>query len=122
MYKEFDKLRLDPFETTSNPSFRFLTGRHKRPWWPFPGVQRAAGSEVPSTDRGRRHRQDTDAACAYLFNSRASRLEFLLQILDMYRLSTRAVLWVSTRLRDARLHFTARPPAFREALARNGTC
>src|SRR5437868_7072451 len=88
MYKEFYRLRLNPFEMTPDPSFLFLTRRHQEALMAlYYGVQRRKGFVALTGDVGTgktllircllRMLKDSDIACAYIFNSRLSTLEFL---------------------------------------------
>ena len=88
MYKQFYKLRLNPFEITPDPSFLFLTNRHREALIAlYYGVQRRKGFVTLTGDVGTgktllircllRMLRDSDIACAYVFNSRLSTLEFL---------------------------------------------
>jgi general secretion pathway protein A len=88
MYKEFYKLRLNPFEITPDPSFLFLTKRHQEALIAFYyGVQRRKGFVALTGDIGAgktllircllRMIEDSHIACAHVFNSRLSTLEFL---------------------------------------------
>ena len=88
MYKEFYKLRLNPFEITPDPSFLFLTRRHQEALIAlYYGVQRRRGFVALTGDVGTgktllircllRMLKESDIACAYVFNSRLSTLEFL---------------------------------------------
>ncbi len=88
MYKEFYKLRLNPFEITPDPSFLFLTRRHQEALIAlYYGVHRRKGFLALTGDVGTgktllvrcllRMLKDSDIACAYVFNSRLSTLEFL---------------------------------------------
>ena len=88
MYKEFYKLRLNPFEITPDPSFLFLTRRHQEALIAlYYGVHRRKGFLALTGDVGTgktllvrcllRMLKDSDFACAYVFNSRLSTLEFL---------------------------------------------
>src|SRR5881394_378938 len=88
MYKEFYRLRLNPFEMTPDPSFLFLTGRHQEALIAlYYGVHRRKGFLALTGDVGTgktllvrcllRMLKDSDIACAYVFNSRLSTLEFL---------------------------------------------
>jgi general secretion pathway protein A len=88
MYKEFYKLRLNPFEITPDPSFLFLTKRHQEALGAlYYGVHRRKGFLALTGDVGTgktllirclfRLLKDSDMACAYVFNSRLSTLEFL---------------------------------------------
>src|SRR5256884_7695268 len=88
MYKEFYKLRLNPFEITPDPSFLFLTGRHQEALIAlYYGVHRRKGFLALTGDVGTgktllvrcllRMLKDTDIACPYVLNGRLSTLEFL---------------------------------------------
>ena len=88
MYKEFYKLRLNPFEIAPDPSFLFLTRRHQEALLAlYYGVHRRKGFVALTGDVGTgktllircllRMLKDNDTACAYVFNSRLSTLEFL---------------------------------------------
>jgi general secretion pathway protein A len=88
MYKEFYKLQLNPFEITPDPSFLFLTRRHQEALIAlYYGVQRRKGFVALIGDIGTgktllircllRMIKDGDIACAQVFNSRLSTLEFL---------------------------------------------
>jgi type II secretory pathway predicted ATPase ExeA len=88
MYKEFYKLQLNPFEITPDPSFLFLTRRHQEALIAlYYGVQRRRGFVALTGEVGTgktllircllRMLKDSDIACAYVFNSRLSTLEFL---------------------------------------------
>ena len=88
MYKEFYRLRLNPFEMTPDPSFLFLTRRHQEALLAlYYGVHRRKGFVALTGDVGTgktllircllRMLKDNDTACAYVFNSRLSTLEFL---------------------------------------------
>jgi type II secretory pathway predicted ATPase ExeA len=88
MYKEFYQLRLNPFEITPDPSFLFLTRRHREALVAlYYGVQRRKGFVALTGDVGTgktllircllRMVKDSDIACALVFNSRLSTLEFL---------------------------------------------
>ena len=88
MYKEFYQLRLNPFEMTPDPSFLFLTRRHREALIAlYYGVQRRKGFVALTGDVGTgktlltrcllRMLEDSDIACARVFNSRLSTLEFL---------------------------------------------
>jgi len=88
MYKEFYRLRLNPFEMTPDPSFLFLTRRHQEALMAlYYGVHRRKGFVVLTGDVGTgktllircllRMLKDSEIACAYVFNSRLSTLDFL---------------------------------------------
>jgi type II secretory pathway predicted ATPase ExeA len=88
MYKEFYRLRLNPFEMTPDPSFLFLTRRHQEALAAlYYGVRRRKGFVALTGDVGTgktllircllRLLKDCDIACAYVFNCRLSTLEFL---------------------------------------------
>jgi general secretion pathway protein A len=88
MYKEFYQLRRNPFEITPDPSFLFLTPRHLEALAAlYYGVRRRKGLVVLTGEVGvgktllTRYLlgllKDSDIACAYVFNSRLSALEFL---------------------------------------------
>jgi general secretion pathway protein A len=88
MYKEFYKLRLYPFEITPDPSFLFLTRRHQEALFAlYHGVQRRKGLVALTGEFGTgktllihcllRVLEGGDIACAHVFNSRLSTLEFL---------------------------------------------
>ena len=88
MYKEFYKLRLNPFEITPDPSFLFLTGRHQEALIAlYYGVHRRKGFLALTGDVGTgktllvrcllRMLKDSEIACAYVFNCRLSTLDFL---------------------------------------------
>lgn len=88
MYKEFYKLRRNPFEITPDPSFLFLTERHREALATlYYGVRRRKGFVVLTGEVGTgktlmisylmRLLKDSGIACAYVFNSRLSALEFL---------------------------------------------
>jgi type II secretory pathway predicted ATPase ExeA len=88
MYKEFYKLQLNPFEITPDPSFLFLTERHQEALIAlYYGVHRRKGFLALTGDVGTgktllirclfRLLEDSDIACAYVFNSRLSTLELL---------------------------------------------
>jgi general secretion pathway protein A len=88
MYREFYRLRLNPFELTPDPSFLFLTRRHREALVAlYYGVHRRKGFVALTGDVGTgktllircllRMLKDSDIACAYVFNSRLSTLEFL---------------------------------------------
>jgi len=88
MYKEFYKLHRNPFEITPDPSFMFLTRRHREALATlYYGVQRRKGFVVLTGEVGTgktlligyllRLLKESGIACAYIFNSRLSALEFL---------------------------------------------
>ena len=88
MYKEFYRLRLNPFEMTPDPSFLFLTRRHQEALMAlYYGVHRRKGFVALTGDVGTgktllircllRMLKDSEIACAYVFNSRLSTLDFL---------------------------------------------
>jgi general secretion pathway protein A len=88
MYKEFYKLRRNPFEITPDPSFLFLTQRHREALSAlYYGVRRQKGFVVLTGEVGTgktllircllRLLKDTGIAFAHVFNSRLSVLEFL---------------------------------------------
>ncbi len=88
MYKTFYKLRRNPFEITPDPSFLFLTRRHREALAAlYYGVCRRKGFVVLTGEVGTgktllisyllRVLKDSSVACAYVFNGRLSPLEFL---------------------------------------------
>lgn len=88
MYKEYYKLRRNPFEITPDPSFLFLTPRHREALATlYYGVQRQKGFVVLTGEVGTgktllisyllRLLKENGIACAYIFNSRLSSLGFL---------------------------------------------
>ncbi|HXY51186.1 MAG TPA: AAA family ATPase [Terriglobales bacterium] len=88
MYKQFYKLRRNPFEITPDPSFLFLTRRHKEALAAlYHGVRRRKGFVVLTGEVGTgktllircllKLLKGSDVSCAYVFNSRLSPLEFL---------------------------------------------
>jgi len=88
MYKQFYQLRRNPFEITPDPSFLFLTRRHKEALAAlYHGVRRRKGFVVLTGEVGTgktllircllKLLKDSDVSCAYVFNSRLSPLEFL---------------------------------------------
>lgn len=88
MYKEFYQLRVSPFEITPDPSFLFLTRRHRETLAAlYYGVQARRGFVALTGDVGTgktllircllRMVKDNGIACALVFNSRLSSLEFL---------------------------------------------
>jgi general secretion pathway protein A len=88
MYKEFYKLRFDPFEITPNPSFLFLTRRHQEALAAlYYGVQRRKGFVALTGDVGTgktlllrcllRMLKNSNIVWAHVFNGRLSSLEFL---------------------------------------------
>ncbi len=118
MYKEFYRLRLNPFEMTPDPSFLFLTRRHQEALMAlYYGVHRRKGFVALTGDVGTgktllihcllRMLKDSEIACAYVFNSRLSTLDFL------YYVATEFGLAVSGKtkgevLQDLRKHLIAR--------------
>lgn len=88
MYKEFYNLRRNPFEITPDPSFLFLTQRHREALATlYYGVDRRKGFVVLTGEVGTgktvligylmRLLKENGVACAYVFNSRLSALGFL---------------------------------------------
>ena len=88
MYKEFYKLQRNPFEITPDPSFLFLSPRHREALSIlYYGVQRRKGFVVLTGEVGTgktlligylmRLLKESGIACSYIFNSRLSALEFL---------------------------------------------
>ena len=89
MYKEFYKLGLNPFEITPDPSFLFLTKKHQEALIAlYYGAHRRKGFVALTGDVGagktllircllRMLKNSDIIACAYVFNSRFSTLEFL---------------------------------------------
>ncbi len=88
MYKEFYKLRRNPFEITPDPSFLFLTQRHREALANlYYGVCRRKGFVVLTGEVGTGKTllisyllqllKESGIACAYVFNGRLSALEFL---------------------------------------------
>ena len=88
MYREFYKLRRKPFEITPDPYFLFPTERHKEALAAlYYGVRQRKGFVVLTGEVGTGKTllircllqlfRNTDIACAYVFNSRLSTLEFL---------------------------------------------
>jgi general secretion pathway protein A len=88
MYKEFYKLRFNPFEITPNPSFLFLTRRHQEALAAlYYGVQRRKGFVALTGDVGTgktllircllRMLKNSNTVWAHVFNCRLSSLEFL---------------------------------------------
>jgi general secretion pathway protein A len=88
MYKEFYNLQRNPFEITPDPSFLFLTRRHREALSTlYYGVQRRKGFVVLTGEVGTgktvlvgyllRLFKQNGIACAYVFNSRLSALGFL---------------------------------------------
>lgn len=99
MYKEFYKLRLNPFEITPDPSFLFFTRRHQEALIAlYYGVQERKGIVVLTGSVGTgktllircllRMVEDCDIARAYVFNSRLSTLEFLHYVATEFGLVT----------------------------------
>jgi len=99
MYKEFYKLRLNPFEITPNPSFLFLTRRHQEALAAlYYGVQRRKGFVALTGGVGTgktllircmlRTFKDSNIAWAHVFNSRLSSLEFLDYVATEFGLAT----------------------------------
>src|SRR6266496_3512452 len=88
MYKNFFKLRRNPFEITPDPSFLFPTRRHNEALAAlYYGVRRHKGFVVMTGEVGTGKTllvrcllqllQGSNVAYAYLFNSRLSPVEFL---------------------------------------------
>jgi general secretion pathway protein A len=89
MYKNFYSLERNPFEITPDPSFLFPTGRHNEALAAlYYGVRRRKGFVVLTGEVGTGKtlllrcllqllKQSPDVACAYIFNSLLSPLEFL---------------------------------------------
>jgi len=99
MYKEFYKLLLNPFEMTPDPSFLFLTRRHREALIAlYHSVHRRKGFVALTGDVGTgktllircllQMLKDNDIACAYVFNSRLSTREFLHYIATDFGLVT----------------------------------
>ena len=99
MYKEFYKLRLNPFEITPNPSFLFLTRRHQEALAAlYYGVQRRKGFVALTGEIGTgktllircllRMLKNNNIVWAYVFNSRLSSLEFLDYVATEFGLAT----------------------------------
>ena len=99
MYKEFYKLRLNPFEITPNPSFLFLTRRHQEALAAlYYGVQRRKGFVALTGDVGTgktllircllRIFKKSSIVWAHVFNSRLSSLEFLDYVATEFGLAT----------------------------------
>src|ERR1700739_1666475 len=99
MYKEFYKLRLNPFEITPDPSFLFFTKRHQEALIAlYYGVQQRKGIVVLTGSVGTgktllircllRMVEDCDIARAYVFNGRLSTLEFLHYVATEFGLAT----------------------------------
>ena len=99
MYKEFYKLRLNPFELTPNPSFLFLTRRHQEALAAlYHGVQRRKGFVALTGEIGTgktllircllRMLKNSNIVWAYVFNSHLSSLEFLDYVTTEFGLAT----------------------------------
>src|SRR6266481_8975191 len=118
MYKEFYKLRLNPFEITPDPSFLFLTRRHQEALIAlYYGVHRRKGFVALTGDVGTgktvlircllRMLKDSDIACAYVFNSRVSTLDFLRYVVTEFGLAASGKTKGEV-LQDLRKHLIAR--------------
>jgi len=118
MYKEFYKLRLNPFEIAPDPSFLFLTRRHQEALLAlYYGVHRRKGFVALTGDVGTgktllircllRMLKDNDTACAYVFNSRLSTLEFLHYVATEFGLAVSGKTKGEV-LQDLRKHLIAR--------------
>ena len=88
MYKKFYKLQRNPFEITPDPSFLYLTGRHKEALAAlYHGVHRRKGFVVLTGEVGTGKTllircllqllSGSEVNYAYVFNTRISALEFL---------------------------------------------
>jgi general secretion pathway protein A len=99
MYKEFYKLRLNPFEITPDPAFLLFTRRHQEALIAlYYGVQQRKGIVVLTGGVGTgktllircllRMVEDCDIARAYVFNSRLSTPEFLHYVASEFGLAT----------------------------------
>jgi len=118
MYKEFYQLRLNPFEMTPDPSFLFLTRRHQEALMAlYYGVHRRKGFVALTGDVGTgktllircllRMLKDSDIACAYVFNSRVSTLDFLHYVVTEFGLAASGKTKGEV-LQDLRKHLIAR--------------
>jgi general secretion pathway protein A len=99
MYKNFYRLKRNPFEITPDPSFLFPTSRHKEALAAlYYGVRRHKGFVVLTGEVGTGKTllvrwllqllKGTNVAYAYVFNSRLSSLEFLQFIAGDFGLET----------------------------------
>lgn len=88
MYREFYNLRRDPFEITPDPSFLFLSKRHREALASmYHGVRRRRGFVVLTGEVGTGKTllitcllqllKGTEVRCAFVFNSRLSAMDFL---------------------------------------------
>jgi len=118
MYKEFYRLRLNPFEMTPDPSFLFLTRRHQEALMAlYYGVHRRKGFVALTGDVGTgktllircllRMLKDSEIACAYVFNSRLSTLDFLHYVATEFGLAASGKTKGEV-LQDLRKHLIAR--------------
>src|SRR6266571_8274355 len=118
MYKEFYRLRLNPFEMTPDPSFLFLTRRHQEALIAlYYGVHRRKGFVALTGDVGTgktllircllRMLKDSEIACAYVFNSRLSTLDFLHYVATEFGLAASGKTKGEV-LQDLRRHLIAR--------------
>ncbi len=118
MYKEFYRLRLNPFEMTPDPSFLFLTRRHQEALIAlYYGVHRRKGFVALTGDVGTgktllircllRMLKDSEIACAYVFNSRLSTLDFLHYVATEFGLAASGKTKGEV-LQDLRKHLIAR--------------
>jgi len=118
MYKEFYRLRLNPFEMTPDPSFLFLTRRHQEALMAlYYGVHRRKGFVVLTGDVGTgktllircllRMLKDSEIACAYVFNCRLSTLDFLHYVATEFGLAPSGKTKGEV-LQDLRKHLIAR--------------
>jgi len=99
MYTEFYKLRRSPFDITPDPSFLFPTGKHKEALAAlYYCIRQRKGFALLTGEVGTGKTllircllelfKNTDVACAYVFNSRLTTLEFLRYVVTDFGLVT----------------------------------
>ena len=100
MYREFYKLRRDPFDITPDPSFLFLSKRHREALASmYHGIRRRRGFVVLTGEVGTGKTllitcllqllRDSEVRSAFVFNSRLCAMEFLQYIAAELGLSVR---------------------------------